>query len=91
MLQAIQNLQGGVSGVDLNEEAANLVRFQTAYAASAQLTSTIDTLFQYSLISFRRFMTIRLNPDLLPGLLTSLQQATQNETTVSLEMATGRA
>jgi flagellar hook-associated protein 3 FlgL len=36
-------------------------------------------------------MTIRLNPDLLPGLLTSLQQATQNETTASLELATGRS
>jgi flagellar hook-associated protein 1 len=49
VLQQIQNLQGGVSGVDLNEEAANLVRFQTAYAASAQLTSTINTLFQDTL------------------------------------------
>jgi flagellar hook-associated protein 3 FlgL len=36
-------------------------------------------------------MTIRLDPDLLPGLLTSLQQATQNETTASLELATGRS
>jgi flagellar hook-associated protein 1 len=49
VLQQIQNLQGGVSGVDLNEEAANLVRFQTAYAASAQLTSTINALFQDTL------------------------------------------
>jgi len=49
VLQQIQNLQGGVSGVDLNEEAANLVRFQTAYAASAQLTSTLNTLFQDTL------------------------------------------
>src|SRR5208283_1757276 len=30
-LLQLQNLQGGVSGVDINEEAANLMRFQTAY------------------------------------------------------------
>jgi flagellar hook-associated protein 1 len=44
VLQQLQNLQGGVSGVDINEEAANLVRFQNAYTASAQVTSVIDTL-----------------------------------------------
>jgi flagellar hook-associated protein 1 FlgK len=44
VLQQIQNLQGGVSGVDINEEAANLVRYQNAYQASAQVTSIINTL-----------------------------------------------
>lgn len=46
ILQQIQNLQGGVSGVDINEEAANLVRFQNAYQASAQVSSIIDSLLQ---------------------------------------------
>jgi flagellar hook-associated protein 1 FlgK len=46
VLQQIQNLQGGVSGVDVNEEAANLVRYQNAYQASAQVTSVINTLMQ---------------------------------------------
>jgi flagellar hook-associated protein 1 len=46
VLQQIQNLQGGVSGVDINEEAANLVRYQNAYQASAQVTSIINTLMQ---------------------------------------------
>ncbi|HET7108443.1 MAG TPA: flagellar hook-associated protein FlgK [Candidatus Acidoferrum sp.] len=46
VLQQIQNLQGGVSGVDINEEAANLVRYQNAYQASAQVTSVINTLLQ---------------------------------------------
>ena len=44
VLQQIQNLQGEVSGVDINEEAANLVRYQNAYQASAQVTSIINTL-----------------------------------------------
>jgi flagellar hook-associated protein 1 len=44
ILQQIQNLQGGVSGVDINEEAANLIRFQKAYQASAQVTSVINSL-----------------------------------------------
>jgi flagellar hook-associated protein 1 FlgK len=46
VLQQLQNLQGGVSGVDINEEAANLVRYQNAYQASAQVASIIDTLFE---------------------------------------------
>lgn len=46
VLQQLQNLQQGVSGVDLNEEAANLVRFQTAYSASARISGVIDQLIQ---------------------------------------------
>lgn len=46
VLQQLQNLQAGVSGVDLNEESANLVRFQTAYQASAQISGIIDSLLQ---------------------------------------------
>lgn len=37
--------QQGVSGVNLDEEAANLVRFQQAYQASAQVISTANILF----------------------------------------------
>ena len=46
ILQQIKNLQGGVSGVDINEEAANLIRFQNAYQASAQISSVINSLLQ---------------------------------------------
>lgn len=46
VLQQLQNLQGGVSGVNINEEAANLIQFQNAYQASAQVTSVISTLMQ---------------------------------------------
>ncbi len=46
VLLQLKNLQGGISGVDLNEEAANLIRFQRAYQASAQVTSVINTLLQ---------------------------------------------
>lgn len=44
VLQQLQNLQGGVSGVNINEEAANLVRFQNAYTASARVATVIDSL-----------------------------------------------
>lgn len=46
VLQQLQDLQGGISGVDINEEAANLIRFQNAYQASAQVSSVINTLLQ---------------------------------------------
>lgn len=46
VLQQLQNLQQGVSGVDSNEEAANLIRFQNAYQASAKIAGVVDTLMQ---------------------------------------------
>jgi flagellar hook-associated protein 1 len=46
VLQQLQNLQGGVSGVDINEEAANLIRYQNAYQSSTQISAVIDTLMQ---------------------------------------------
>jgi len=49
VLSQLQNLQGGVSGVDINEESANLIRFQNAYTASAQVASVINTLLQTTL------------------------------------------
>ncbi len=43
-----------VSGVNLDEEAANLVRFQQAYQASAQAISVANTLFQSVLAAVGR-------------------------------------
>jgi len=41
VLSQLQNLQSDVSNVDLNEESANLIRFQNAYQASARVVSVI--------------------------------------------------
>ncbi len=43
-----------ISGVNLDEEAANLLRFQQAYEAAAQVIAVSDTLFQTLLNSVRR-------------------------------------
>jgi flagellar hook-associated protein 1 FlgK len=43
-----------VSGVNLDEEAANLLRYQQAYQASARLFSVADSLFQTLLSSLGR-------------------------------------
>jgi flagellar hook-associated protein 1 FlgK len=42
VLRQIQNLQDSVSGVSLDEEAADLIRFQRAYEANARYFTTID-------------------------------------------------
>jgi len=42
-----------LSGVNLDEEAANMLRFQQAYQAAAQMISTADRLFQDLLNAFR--------------------------------------
>jgi flagellar hook-associated protein 1 FlgK len=44
MIQQIQNQIGSVSGVSINEEAANLVQFQQAYQAAAQVAAVINSL-----------------------------------------------
>ena len=43
-----------ISGVNLDEEAANLVRYQQAYQAAAQVISTANTLFDTLLNAVRR-------------------------------------
>ena len=43
-----------VSGVNLDEEAADLVRFQQAYQAAAQVIAVADTIFQTLLAATRR-------------------------------------
>ncbi|MEO6698937.1 MAG: flagellar hook-associated protein FlgK, partial [Paraperlucidibaca sp.] len=42
-----------VSGVNLDEEAANLLRYQQAYQASAQVASVANSLFQTMINAFR--------------------------------------
>ncbi len=51
LLQNTTKLVSQVSGVNLNEEAANLVQYQQAYTASAQVINTARTLFNSLLTS----------------------------------------
>jgi flagellar hook-associated protein 1 len=44
ILQQLQDQNGSVSGVSLNEEAANLIQYQTAYQSAAKVVSTINLL-----------------------------------------------
>lgn len=46
--------QDSVSGVNLDEEAANLLKYQQAYQAAAQLIRVADTLFQSLLSATQR-------------------------------------
>ena len=47
-----ENAVQSVSGVNLDEEAANLIRFQQAYQANAQMISVANQLFQTLLQAF---------------------------------------
>lgn len=46
VLQQLNDQRSSVSGVSLDEEAANMMRYQQAYAASAQVITTINTMMQ---------------------------------------------
>jgi len=54
LLQQAESAKSTVSGVNLDEEAANLVRFQQAYSAAAQVIATANTLFDSLLGAVRR-------------------------------------
>ena len=54
LLSQAQQDRDALSGVNLDEEAANLVRFQQAYQAMAQVVNVADTMFQTLLNSIRR-------------------------------------
>jgi flagellar hook-associated protein 1 FlgK len=45
-LQQLNDQRGAVSGVSLDEETTNLIRYQHAYAASARVISVVDQLTQ---------------------------------------------
>ncbi|MGD0791572.1 MAG: flagellar hook-associated protein FlgK [Terriglobales bacterium] len=44
ILQKLQDQRGSISGVSLDEEASNLIQYQTAYQAAARVVSTVDGL-----------------------------------------------
>jgi flagellar hook-associated protein 1 len=46
VLQQLNDQRAAISGVSLNEEAANMVRYQDAYSASAQVISAINSMMQ---------------------------------------------
>lgn len=49
VLSQLQNQLSSESGVSINQEAANLVQFQNAYQASAQVVTIVQQLFQSTL------------------------------------------
>ena len=49
-----QDARDQISGVNLDEEAADMLRLQQAYQAASQLISTADTMFQTILGAVRR-------------------------------------
>ena len=53
LLQQATSYKDNVVGVNLDEEAANLIKFQQAYQASAQLVKVADELFQVLINSIR--------------------------------------
>ncbi len=53
VFQQISDQRESYSGVSLDEEAANLIKFQQAYQAAAQIVATSQTLFQTILSTVR--------------------------------------
>jgi flagellar hook-associated protein 1 FlgK len=54
LVQQAQAAHSAVSGVNLDEEAANLMHYQQAYQAAAQVIAVAGTLFDTLIAAFRR-------------------------------------
>jgi flagellar hook-associated protein 1 FlgK len=54
ILQQLADQRASVSGVSLDEEAANMVRYQTAYQAAARVVTTINEMLQAA-VNFGRY------------------------------------
>ena len=54
LLQQSQAARANASGVNLDEEAADLLRYQQAYQAAAQIISVADQLFATLISAIRR-------------------------------------
>ena len=46
VLNTLQSKMNASSGVDIDEEMANLLALQSAYAANARVMSTVNSMFQ---------------------------------------------
>ena len=46
VLATLQKKMDSVSGVDIDEEMANLLALQNAYSANARVMSTVNSMFQ---------------------------------------------
>ena len=44
-LQQVTDQRGAVSGVSLDEETTNMIRYQRAYQAAARVVSTVNTMY----------------------------------------------
>lgn len=53
LMDQAQNAKDALSGVNLDEEAANLVKFQQAYQAASQIIVATNTMFQSLLAALR--------------------------------------
>lgn len=53
LMDQAQNARDALSGVNLDEEAANLVKFQQAYQAASQIIVATNTMFQSLLAALR--------------------------------------
>jgi flagellar hook-associated protein 1 len=54
LLDEARSQRESISGVNLDEEAANLIRFQQAFQASAQVIAVAGTLFDTLIAAVRR-------------------------------------
>ena len=88
--QQLQDQRGSISGVSLDEEAVNLIRFQSAYEASANVVSVVNHLLTTTIGMTGHAMSFRVNPNPAPDLLAAIALDRQAQNTALQQISTGR-
>ena len=98
ILQQFNDQRSAISGVSLDAEAANMVQYQDAYQASAQVITTINDMM-YAVMQMATLnrirtqskCTMRVNPNPYPDLLADVAQTQQEINTDEQQIASGQS
>ena len=92
-LTTLKNEQSSVSGVSIDEESANLVRYQQAYEAAAKVVTTIASLFDttINMISgILKGIDMRFVPNIAANVISDIQSSEQNLSTALQQVSSGQ-
>ena len=92
-LQQLNDQRGAISGVSIDEETTNLIRFQHAYQASARVISVVDELTLSNRDEHVEPVGRKLcavNPDPTPDILSAIWQTQSQAQTAMEQLSTGK-
>ena len=89
-VQQLTDQRSSVSGVSLDEETTNMIRYQRAYEAGARVVTTVDSMLRHTDGDGSHAPKMRVNPDMSNDVLAAIWQTQSQENTALQQMSTGK-